>query len=277
MSAPRLFDPHALALRRARAAKAPADFLLRHVAAELADRLALIKRRFTAAVEIEPLSPLIAQAIRPALDGPCRPAPIAADGALDLPAGAFDLAVSGLALQFADDLPGLLAQVRRALQPDGLFLAALIGGATLQELRQAFSAAEIEVEGGVSPRVAPFADVRDMGALLQRAGLALPVTDAETLTVRYDHAFALMADLRAMAATNVLAERRKTFTRRTTLLRMAEIYQKRFADPDGRIRATFEIVWVSGWVPHESQQKPLKPGTAKARLADALGVTERKE
>lgn len=277
MSAPRLFDTESLALRRARAAGAPADFLLRHVAAELADRLALIKRRFAAAVEIEPLSTLIAEAIRPALDGACISAVIGAGGALNLPAATFDLAVSGLALQFSDDLPGVFAQVRQALKPDGLFLAALVGGATLQELRQAFAAAEIEVEGGVSPRVAPFADVRDMGGLLQRAGLALPVTDSETLTVRYDHAFALMADLRAMGATNILTERRKSFSRRTTLLRMAEIYQKRFADADGRIRATFEIVWVSGWAPDPSQQKPLKPGSAKMRLAQALGVAEHRE
>jgi len=165
----------------------------------------------------------------------------------------------------------------KCLKPDGLLLAALIGGSTLSELREAFSQAELDVEGGVSPRVAPFADVRDMGGLLQRAGFALPVADSDTLTVRYDNAFALMADLRAMGATNVMAQRRKAFTRRTTMIRMAEIYQQRFSDPDGRIRATFEIIWISGWAPHEGQQKPLKPGSAKTRLADALGVKEYRE
>ena len=276
MDAPRLFDTEALAQRRTRAARSPADFLLRHVATELMDRLALVKRRFADSADIEPLSPLLAETIRPALENPCRPVMLGPDGGLGLPRASLDLAVSALSLQFVNDLPGLFAQVRQALRPDGLFLAALAGGATLQELRQAFTAAEIETEGGISPRVAPFADVRDLGALLQRAGLALPVTDTEILTVRYDNAFALMADLRAMGATNVLAERRRSFTRRATLLRMAELYQQRFADADGRIRATFEIVWISGWAPDESQQKPLKPGSAKMRLAEALAVPEQK-
>ena len=144
----------------------------------------------------------------------------------------------------------------------------------MTELRQAFAAAEAEIEGGISPRVAPFADLRDMGALLQRAGFALPVTDIDRLTVRYDSAFALMHDLRRMGATNALTERRRTPLRRMTLHRMAEIYAARFADADGRLRASFDIIWLSGWAPHESQQKPLKPGTARARLADALGTKE---
>ena len=173
-----------------------------------------------------------------------------------------------------NDLPGTLIQIRRALKPDGLFLAALIGGDSLTELREAFAEAESEIEGGVSPRVAPFADVRELGALLQRAGFALPVVDSDRLTVRYQSVFALMRDLRRMGATNVLIERRRTPLRRATLQRMAEIYAQRFADPDGRVRATFEIAWLSGWVPHESQQKPLKPGSARARLADALGTKE---
>ena len=150
----------------------------------------------------------------------------------------------------------------------------MIGGDTLTELRQSFAAAEAECEGGVSPRVVPFADLRDIGALLQRAGFALPVTDVDRVVVRYDSAFALMADLRRMGATNVLIERRRTPTRRATLLRMAQIYSERFADPDGRIRATFEVIWLSGWAPHESQQKPLAPGSAKTRLADALRTKE---
>ena len=181
-----------------------------------------------------------------------------------------DLAVSALAFQFVNDLPGVLAQIRRALRPDGLLLAAMIGGDTLTELRQAFAAAEAECEGGVSPRVAPFADLRDIGSLLQRAGFALPVTDVDRVVVRYDSAFALMHDLRRMGATNILIERRRTPTRRATLLRMAQIYGERFADPDGRIRATFDIVWLSGWAPHESQPKPLRPGSAKASLEAAV-------
>ena len=164
----------------------------------------------------------------------------------------------------------MLAQIRRALKPDGLLLAALIGGDTLTELRQSFAAAEAECEGGVSPRVAPFADLRDIGALLQRAGLALPVTDVDRVVVRYDNAFALMHDLRRMGATNILLERRRTPTRRATMLRMAQIYAERFADPDGRIRATFDIVWLSAWAPHESQPKPLRPGSATASLEEAV-------
>ena len=185
-----------------------------------------------------------------------------------------DLVVSALALQFVNDLPGALIQVRRALKPDGLFLAALLGGDTLTELRQSFAAAETEIEGGVSPHVAPFADVRDLGALLQRAGFALPVTDVDRLTVRYSTAFALMHDLRRMGATNALVARRRVPLRRKTMLRMAEIYAERFADPDGRLRATFDVIWLSGWAPHESQQQPLKPGSAQTRLADALGAKE---
>jgi SAM-dependent methyltransferase len=194
--------------------------------------------------------------------------------ALPFREGSLDLVVSALALQFVNDLPGVLVQVRRALKPDGLFLAALIGGDTLTELRQSFAAAESEIEGGVSPRVAPFADLRDLGALLQRAGFALPVTDIDRVIVRYDCAFALMRDLRRMGATNALLDRRRTPLKRATLMRMAEIYTQRFADSDGRLRATFEIVWLSGWAPHPDQQQPLKPGSAQARLADALGTRE---
>jgi hypothetical protein len=164
----------------------------------------------------------------------------------------------------------VMAQLCRALKPDGLLLAAMLGGDTLTELRQSFAAAEAELDGGLSPRVAPFADLRDLGALLQRAGFALPVTDVERIIVRYDSAFALMQDLRRMGATNVLMERRRTPLRRATLLRMAQFYAEHFSDPDGRIRATFEVIWLSGWAPHESQQQPLKPGSAKASLADAV-------
>ena len=200
---------------------------------------------------------------------------VAADEeALPFADASLDLVVSALALQFVNDLPGTLIQIRRALKADGLFLAALIGGDSLSELREAFAQAESEIEGGVSPRVAPFADLREVGALLQRAGFALPVIDSDRLTVRYNSVFDLMRDLRRMGATNSLSERRRTPLKRATLMRMAEIYAARFADADGRLRATFEIVWLSGWAPHESQQKPLRPGSAKTRLADALGTKE---
>jgi len=173
-----------------------------------------------------------------------------------------------------NDLPGALIQIRRALKPDGLFVGCLLGGATLTELRTAFMQAESEIEGGASPRVAPFADVRDLGSLMQRAGFALPVTDSESVTVRYDDPFALMRDLRGMGLTNALVARRRAPLKRAVLMRAAQVYAERFADPDGRLRATFEYIWLSGWSPHESQQKPLRPGSAKMRLADALGTTE---
>ena len=189
------------------------------------------------------------------------------------PAG-FDLIVSGLSLQWVNDLPGALVQIRRALAPDGLFLAAVIGGQSLTELRTALTAAEAELTGGASPRVAPFADIRDLGQLLQRAGFALPVTDVEPIVVRYASMLALMQDLRAMGATNALSERSRVPLRRAVLMRAAEIYDDRFSDADGRVRATFDIVWLSGWAPHESQQKPLAPGSARMRLADALNVSE---
>jgi SAM-dependent methyltransferase len=213
-----------------------------------------------------------------------RPAPqagevisntVAADEeALPFRDASLDLLVSALALHFVNDLPGTLVQIRRALKPDGLFLAAMLGGETLTELRRAFAEAEVELEGGISPRVIPFPDLRDLGALLQRAGFALPVADIERVTVRYATVFALMHDLRRMGATNALIERRRLPLRRATLLRMAEIYGRRFADTDGRLRATFEIVWLSVWAPDPSQQKPLQPGSAKMRLAEALGTKE---
>jgi len=255
-------------------------FLVDRIAADLAERLGAVLRRFEVAVDLGTPT----EAVRDALSDnaaigmlvgasalPRRaPAIVADEEALPLRDGALDLVVSALALQFVNDLPGALVQIRRALKPDGLFLAALLGGDTLGELRQSFAAAESEVEGGVSPRVAPFADVREMGALLQRAGFALPVTDVERLTVRYSSPFILMGELRRMGAANALAERRRTPLRRATLQRMAEIYAQRFADPDGKIRATFEVIWLSGWAPHESQPKPLRPGSATASLEAAV-------
>ena len=271
-STPLLFD-RALLLRRQRRATAlgAADFLLDRVAEDMNDRLAAVMRNFAAAADIWTPGEGLRAGLHQRLPSLTHIA-ISESGAEVLPLAnaSLDLAVSALALQFVNDLPGVLAQIRRVLRPDGLLLAAMIGGDTLTELRQSFAAAEAECEGGVSPRVAPFADLRDLGALLQRAGLALPVTDLDRVVVRYANAFALMADLRRMGATNVLIERRRTPTRRATLLRMAQIYAERFADPDGRIRATFDIIWLSAWAPHESQPKPLKPGSAKFSLEEAV-------
>lgn len=186
--------------------------------------------------------------------------------------GRFDLVIALLNLHWVNDLPGALIQIRHALKPDGLFLGAMLGGGTLSELRQAWLAAEAEIEGGASPRVSPMAETLDGAALLQRAGFALPVADSEIIPVTYGDAFGLMRDLRGMGEVNAVRDRRKHFTRRATLLRMAELYQRRFAGPDGRIPATFDVITLTGWSPHESQQKPLRPGQATHRLADALGT-----
>jgi SAM-dependent methyltransferase len=283
-----IFDRALLRQRRRRAmALGPATFLLDRAAEDLADRLAAVLRRFELAVDLGTPGDAVRLALArlgsvgkiiaaDVLPGPAHAETLVAADEEALPFGdaTLDLVVSALALQFVNDLPGVLVQIRRALKPDGLFLAALAGGETLHELRFSFAAAESEIEGGISPRVAPFADLRDLGALLQRAGFALPVTDVDRVTVRYDSVFDLMHDLRRMGATNVLLARRRTPLRRATLLRMAEIYAQRFSDPDGRVRATFEIVWLSGWAPHPDQQQPLQPGSAKARLADALGTRE---
>jgi SAM-dependent methyltransferase len=285
-TSPQIFDRALMRARQRRAAGlGPVTFLLDRVADEFADRLNAVMRHFDITVDLGTpgdavatvlaQSPSIGTVFRSGLASDGQQNTIAADEeALPFRDGSLDLIVSGLALQFVNDLPGVLVQIRRALKPDGLFLAALLGGDTLTELRQSFAAAESELEGGASPRVAPFADLRELGALLQRAGFALPVTDVDRVAVRYGTAFDLMRDLRRMGATNALVARRRTPLRRATLLRMAEIYAERFADPDGRLRATFEIVWLSGWAPHPDQQKPLRPGSAKTRLADALGTRE---
>jgi len=221
------------------------------------------------------VDPMFGAAQRVACDDTDSSLHVAADEeALPFGDGTLDLVVSGLSLQAVNDLPGVLVQVRRALKPDGLFLAALFGGETLTELRRSFAVAESDLDGGVSPRVAPFVDVREMGALLQRAGFALPVTDVDRITVRYSTPFRLLHDLRRMGASNPLVERRRVPLRRASLMRAMEIYAERFADPDGKVRASFDIVWLSGWSPHESQQQPLRPGSAKQRLADALGTAE---
>lgn len=272
---PALFDRTLLRARQVRARRqGEVTFLLDRVAEDMADRLAAVKRDFADAADIwTPGEVLRASADR--FKSITRIHLDADSEHLPLKPESLDLAVSALAFQFVNDLPGVLAQIRRALRPDGLLLAALSGGDTLSELRQSFAAAEAECEGGVSPHVAPFADLRDIGHLLQRVGFALPVTDVDRIVVRYDNAFALMRDLRGMGATNLLIERRPMPTRRTTMLRMAQIYGERFSDPDGRIRATFDIVWLSAWAPHESQQQPLRPGSAKASLEAAVKSTKR--
>lgn len=285
-SSPVIFDRQILRARRRRAAAlGPSTFLLDRVAEDFADRLAAVLRRFNLALDLGTPTDAVRRVLAASgkvgaiiatdpLAGSAGFAIAADEEALPFGEVSLDLVVSALALQFVNDLPGTLVQIRRALRPDGLFLAALTGGDTLTELRQAFAAAEAEIEEGVSPHVAPFADLRDLGALLQRTGFALPVTDVDRLTVRYASPFALMHDLQRMGATNALVERRRRPLWRSTLARMAEIYHERFADADGRIRATFEIVWLSGWAPHESQQQALAPGSAKMRLADALGTHE---
>ncbi|MGH6725835.1 MAG: methyltransferase domain-containing protein [Pseudolabrys sp.] len=288
MPSPAIFDRSLLRARQRRArALGPETFLIDRVAAELGERLAVVLRRFERVVDLgtptDAVRRVLAQSGKVGTVIAASPAAWPRDGSIGVAAdeealpfadGSLDLVVSALALQFVNDLPGTLIQIRRALKPDGLLLAAMIGGDSLAELREAFALAESEVDGGVSPRVAPFVDLRELGALLQRAGFALPVVDSDRLTVRYDSVFALMRDLRRMGATNVLRERRRTPLKRATLQRLAEIYADRFADPDGRLRASFEIAWLSGWVPHESQQQPLKPGSAARRLADALGTKE---
>ncbi len=289
MTGPSIFDRELLRWRQRRAGALGAEsFLIDRVAADLGERIAVVLRRFERVVDLgtptdavrrvlaanDNVGTIIAATPHAAWLDDAFPRVAADEEAQPFADGSLDLVVSALALQFVNDLPGTLIQIRRALKSDGLLLAAMIGGDSLSELREVFAAAESEIEGGISPRVAPFADAREMGALLQRAGFALPVVDSDRLVVRYDSAFALMRDLRRMGATNVMAERRRTPLKRGTLMRMAEIYAQRFADPDGRVRASFEIVWLSGWVPHESQQKPLRPGSAARRLADALGTKE---
>jgi len=287
-AAPPVFDPRLLRARRARAAQrlAEHDFLFREVADRLADRLLDIKRSFPLALDIGCHTGEFARIVasRGGIETliQCDPAPamarragglalLAADAeALPFREGAFDLVVSVFSLHWVNDLPGALVQVRRLLKPDGLFLAALAGGGTLGELRAALTEAETEICGGARPRVAPFVDLRDAGALLQRAGFALPVADVDPITVRYENMFRLMADLRGMGETAAMAGTPRHFTRRDVLLRAAEIYRARHQGADGRIPATFQVVWLAGWAPDPSQQRPLRPGSATVRLEDAL-------
>lgn len=266
---PRIFDSHAQALHRARAARRAGDrFLLREAAEGVAARLAPVNRTFAAALAVDGRA---AEHLQD-LAATWRAGSFGPGERLETGDGGFDLAVSLLSLHGMNDLPGALAQIRRALKPDGLFVAALFGGATLFELRDAFAAGEIETLGGITPRVAPFADVRELGALLQRAGFALPVADVERTTVRYRDFATLANDLRAMGETNALAERQGLS--RATLRAALAHYAAKHGEPDGRLHATFDIVYLTGWAPHESQQQPLRPGSAKTRLAEALGTVE---
>jgi SAM-dependent methyltransferase len=285
-----LFDEQLVTTRRERALRRGqgAQFLLEIAARELAERLAVVERQFDDAVELHGGTGLAARyafetgklaRIRrietdAAFGSGDEPLLEAGLGEVPLDPASTNLVLSPLALHLVNDLPGTLIQIRRALKPDGLMLAAIPGAGTLGELRDVLLSAEAELTGGASPRVIPFVDVRDAGALLQRAGFALPVVDAETYTVRYDSLFPLMQDLRAMGMANPLMGRSRVPLTRRFFMRAAELYAERYADPDGRIRATFSIVYVSGWAPHESQQKPLKPGSAKIRLADALRTSD---
>jgi SAM-dependent methyltransferase len=288
MSVQSIFDRRLIVQRRNRAADriADHDFLLRRVADDLMERLAAVNRTFPNAASIGSYHGLLGRRLRrlPGVEtvtdveaaarllARCDGPRIEADEEhLPFAQQSLDLVVSGLALHLVNDLPGTLIQICRSLKPDGLMLAALLGGTTLAELRTAFLAAEEELEGGVSPRAAPFADVRDLGGLLQRAGFARPVADSDTVTVTYESPLALMLELRAMGATNALTERSRRPLRRATLARAMEVYRDRFGLPDGRVPATFEIVTLTGWAPHPSQPKPLRPGSATTSLADVLG------
>jgi len=264
-----LFDTKALSKHRARAAKlGNAAWFLHEFAADCVhERLQDINRTFTQPAFVG-WNPDVWQKTL-ALGGTTVPDATV----IDLPVQAHDLIINGLTLHWANDLVGQLVQMRRALKPDGLMIAAMFGGQTLNELRTAFAEAEARIEGGISPRVAPMAEIRDLGALLQRAGFALPVADSITLTVEYDTSIHLMNDLRNMAETNALIARRRTL-KRETLAMAADVYSSNYTKASGRIGATFEFVFLTGWAPSEDQQKPLRPGSAQQRLADALGVAE---
>lgn len=289
-----IFDRRVLRQRRARSAHRLInhDFLLRHAAEETLDRLQAINRTFPIALDLGCHSGVFGQLAQKTwlnekigllINGDTcvdmvrqahSPRLVLDEEWLPLAPQSLNLVISLLTLHWTNDLPGALLQIRRALQPDGLFVGALFGGNTLTELRQALTEAELDMEGGASPRISPFADIQDLGGLLQRAGFALPVVDTDRLSVTYAHPLKLMHELRGMGQTNVLIDRRRTPLRRATLQRACEIYQKKFSDHEGRIKATFEIIYMTGWAPHESQQKPLKPGSAAVRLADALGTEE---
>lgn len=265
-----LFDRPALDRARARARRAgPACFLHDEARREIEERLSLVNKSFT--------RPAIVTGWPDAWDACVDDAKIVSDSeTLDLEPGAHDLILHAMGLHWSNDPVGQLIQCRRALRPDGLFLGVMFGGQTLHELRAAMAEAETHVSGGLSPRISPMAEIRDLGALLQRAGFALPVADSQPLTVSYSDVFGLMRDLRAMAEVNTMTARRKTFARRQMLFETAQRYAEAFGSTDGRVTATFELIHLAGWAPHDSQQKPLRPGSAMARLADVLGTDETK-
>jgi SAM-dependent methyltransferase len=286
-----IFDRATLRRRRERAARTwdRQSFLKREIAGRLVERLGDVRRTFSMALDLGSHGDEIATALGEDTRVGCLvradlshgfarrahgPAVVADEELLPFAPQSFDLVVSAMALHWVNDLPGTLIQIGRILKPDGLLLGAMLGGATLWQLRQALAAAESEVEGGLSPRVSPFADLRDAAGLLQRAGFALPVADSETIDVEYDSALALMRDLTAMGESNLVMERRRGLARRTTLLRSVEIYGERFTLPSGRVVASFEVLYLHGWAPHPSQQQPLQPGSATQRLAAALGTAE---
>lgn len=286
MSAPRPFEPRLVRARKRRAAAGfrEAAFLHQRVAADLADRLEAIPRPFPRAIalggggllsEEVRQRPILAERIGDIIEADIVGSAVVVDPeALPFADASFDLIVSPLVLHTVNDVPGALIQLRRTLKPDGLLLASLFGGDTLTELRTSLLTAEAELTGGAGARVSPFADLQDLAALLQRAGFALPAADRDVVTVRYADPMRLLADLRAMGETAALTQRHPRALSRRVLARAFEVYRERFSDADGRIRATFEILTATGWAPHESQQKPLKPGSAKARLADVLKTTE---
>ncbi len=286
-----VFDRATLRQRRERAARdwERHDFLKREIADRLVDRLVDVRRTFPLALDLGSHGDEVAAAIgdraivghlvRADLgSGFARrargPAVVADEECLPFAPGCFDLVLSAMDLHWVNDLPGALIQIARILKPDGLFLGALLGGSTLWQLRQSLAAAESEIDGGLSPRVSPFADLRDAAGLLQRAGFALPVADGETIEVEYESALALMRDLSAMGESNLVMGRRRGLTRRAVLLRAAELYGERFSWPNGRVAASFEVLFLHGWAPHASQPRPLKPGSAAQRLAEALGTSE---
>jgi SAM-dependent methyltransferase len=282
-----VFDRTLLRRRRERAARdwPRASFLKREIADRLVDLLDDVRRVFPLALDVGTHGDEVASALAARHSVECLvrmdlalgfarqaggPAVVADEEQLPFSPGCFDLVLSAMALHWTNDLPGTLIQINRLLKPDGLFLAAMLGGATLWQLRRALAEAESEIEGGLSPRVSPFADLRDAAGLLQRAGFALPVAHSETIEVEYDSALSLMRDLGAMGESNLLVERRRGLTRRTTLMRAAELYGQRLATRSGRVPASFEVLFLHGWRPHPSQPKPIARGSATARLADAL-------
>lgn len=288
-----IFDRALLRKRRDRAARAEEgyDFLFREGAVRLADRLLDIQREFQLALDLgchggvmaEELAghPHVKQILQADIsDGYARKAAqlasafVADEEWLPVKPESLELVLSNLSLHWVNDLPGAFIQINHALKPDGLFLGAILGGETLIELRECLMQAEIDVAGGISPRISPFAEIRDVGGLMQRAGFALPVIDSETITVRYENMFRLLADLRGMGETNMLLQQAKGIPKRALFMRAAELYQERHQGEDGRIPATFQMIFMHGWAPHDSQQKPMRPGSAKTRLADALGVDE---